>query len=218
MKVKICGITNLEDALNAANLGVDFLGFIFYKKSPRFISISDARKIMESLPRSIGKVGVFVNATEQFVKSVVKKCNLDYVQLHGEEDPAYCERLAGKGKNKIKIIKAFRIKDADSLKAIEDYEVDSYLLDAFDEKVRGGSGKNFNWNLLLKIKNLDLNIILSGGLNPKNVKKLIKRFKPYTVDVSSGVEKTPRKKDYRLMREFILAAKEAYLYSPSPCK
>lgn len=211
MKVKICGITNLEDALNAANLGVDLLGFVFYKKSPRFIAISDAKKIIESLPRSIGKVGVFVDASEQTIKSIVKKCNLDYVQLHGDEDVTYCKRLVGGGKNKIKIIKAFRIKNADSLKRLAGYEVEAYLLDAFDEKVRGGSGKNFNWNLLSKMKNLDLNIILSGGLNHKNVKKLIRRFKPYAVDVSSGVEKTAGKKDYRLMREFILAAKEAYL-------
>lgn len=211
MKVKICGITNLEDALNAVNLGADFLGFVFYKKSPRYISIPDAKKIIDSLSKSIGIVGVFVNAPESSVKITAKKCRLDYVQLHGDEDPSYCKKLAGRGKKKLKIIKAFRIKNVESLKNLTGYEVDAYLLDAFDEKVRGGSGKNFNWNLLSKIKNLDLNIILSGGLNPKNVKKLIKRFKPYAVDVSSGVEKTHRKKDYRLMRDFIFAAKEAYL-------
>ena len=211
MKVKICGITNLEDALNAVNLGADFLGFVFYKKSPRYISIPDAKKIIGSLPKSIGTVGVFVNAPESSVKITAKKCNLDYVQLHGDEDASYCKKLAGSGKKKLKIIKAFRIKNAESLKDLTGYEVDAYLLDAFDEKIRGGSGKNFNWNLLSKIKNLDLNIILSGGLNPKNVKKLIKRFKPYAVDVSSGIERTAGKKDYRLMRDFIFAAKEANL-------
>ncbi|MDD2653944.1 MAG: phosphoribosylanthranilate isomerase [Candidatus Omnitrophica bacterium] len=209
MQVKICGITNLEDALNAINLGADFLGFVFYKKSPRSISVSDAKKIIELLPKSVGKVGVFVDAPELTIKSAVKKCNLDYIQLHGDEDAAFCKKLSNKGK--IKIIKAFRIKDAGSLKQLADYEVDAYLLDAFDEKVRGGSGKNFNWGLLSKIKNLEFNIILSGGLNSKNVKKLIKRFKPYAVDVSSGVERTAGKKDYRLMRDFILSAKEAYL-------
>ncbi len=167
------------------------------------------RKVYSFTP--VGTVGVFVNAPESSVKITAKKCDLDYVQLHGDEDASYCKKLAGRGKKKLKIIKAFRIKDADSLKGLAGYQVDAYLMDTFDEKVRGGSGKTFNWNLLSKFKNLDLNIILSGGLNPKNVKKLIKRFKPYAVDVSSGVEKTHRKKDYRLMREFIFAAKEAYL-------
>ncbi|MFH1655315.1 MAG: phosphoribosylanthranilate isomerase [Candidatus Omnitrophota bacterium] len=210
-KIKICGITNLEDALNAVNLGADFLGFVFYKKSPRYITSAEAKKITLILPKIVGKIGVFVDASQKQVKRIAKTCNLDYVQLHGNEDPVYCRKLAGRGKEKIKIIKAFRIKDADSLKNISDYDVDFYLLDTFDKKARGGSGKSFNWNLVSKLKNLNLPIMLSGGLNHKNVKKAIKRLKLFAVDVSSGVEKSKGKKDFRLMRDFILAVKEASL-------
>lgn len=211
IKVKICGITNIEDALNAVNLGADLLGFVFFNKSPRHISPANAKNIIQSLPKTVNKVGVFVNASEKVVKKIVKTCELDYVQLHGDEDPSFCQKLSGSGKKKLKVIKAFRIKDADSLKDIASYNVEAYLLDAYDKKVLGGSGKNFNWNLVSRIKNLDLSIILSGGLNPKNVKKAIKKLKPYAVDVSSGVEKSAEKKDYRLMKDFILAVKEASL-------
>jgi len=210
-KIKICGITNLEDALSAVNLGADFLGFVFYKKSPRNIAPADAKKISQILPRTIGKVGVFVDAKEQQVKNILKTCSLDYVQLHGNEDAEYCRKLSGRGKKKVKIIKAFRIKDTESLKDISDYDVDLYLLDTFDKNTRGGSGKSFNWNLVSKLRNFDLPIILSGGLNHKNVKKAIKRLKLFAVDVSSGVERSKGKKDYRLMRDFILAVKEASL-------
>lgn len=201
----------MEDALSAVNLGADFLGFVFYKKSPRSITPSEAKKIIQLLPRRVSKVGVFVDANHNFVKKIVADCSLDYVQLHGKEDPAYCRKLSGRGKKKLKIIKAFRIKDAVSLKDITDYDVDLYLLDSFDENLKGGSGKSFNWNLISKLQNFNLPIILSGGLNHKNVKKAIKRLKLFAVDVSSGVEKTKRKKDFKLMRDFILAAKEASL-------
>jgi phosphoribosylanthranilate isomerase len=210
-RIKICGITSLQDALNAVNLGADFLGFIFYKKSPRSITPAEVRKITRLLPKRVAKVGVFVNASLKVIKKIVADCGLDYVQLHGEEDAVYCRKLSGRGKKKIKIIKAFRIKDADSLKDITDYDVDLYLLDSFDENLKGGSGKSFNWNLVSKLKTLNLPLMLSGGLNHKNVKKAIKRLKLFAVDVSSGVEKTKRKKDFKLMRDFIFAAKEASL-------
>ena len=211
IKIKICGITNIADALSAVNLGAHFLGFVFYSKSPRHITPADAKEIIQMLPKTVKKVGVFVNAGEKIVRRVIKTCDLDYVQLHGDESPEYCRKLAGRGKKKIKIIKAFRIKDADSLGVITNYGVDIYLLDTYDKKVRGGSGKSFNWNLFSKVKNLDLPIMLSGGLNPKNVKKAIKRLKSCAVDVSSGVEKSAGKKDYKLMKDYILAINEAFL-------
>jgi phosphoribosylanthranilate isomerase len=210
-KVKICGITNIDDALCAVNLGADFLGFVFYNKSPRYISPVNAKRIIQQLPKIVNKVGVFVNAREKTVKKIARSCELNYIQLHGDEGSSYCHRVVGRIKKDLKIIKAFRIKDADSLKDITDYEVDAYLLDTYDKKVYGGSGKSFNWNLISKVKNLNLPIILSGGLNPKNVKKAVKRLRPYAVDVSSGVEKSVGKKDYKLMKDFILAVKEASL-------
>lgn len=201
-KVKICGITNLEDAMDAASLGADYLGFNFYPKSPRHIKKSEAKKIISSLPKNIKKVGVFVNEGIDKVKSIVNEANLDLIQLHGDETPYYCAQLKNKGKKTI--IKAFRIKNYGEIKKTGDYDVDYLMFDAFRKGMFGGTGKTFDWKIVKEIKRP---FFLSGGLNADNIKGAIKAAKPFAVDVASSVEKKPGKKDYRKMKSFIEAAK-----------
>ena len=202
IKVKICGITNLEDAHHAVKSGTDLIGFVF-ARSPRRISPQQALKIASILPKKIKKVGVFVNEKQSRVKNIIKKIGLDFVQFHGDETPAYCREF-----KKVKVIKAFRIKNKQSLDDMKKYNVYAYLLDAFVKGKRGGTGKRFNWNLAKKAKKLNKRIIISGGLNPSNVKRAIK-IKPWGVDASSGIEKRPGKKDAKLIKQFILNAKGA---------
>lgn len=196
-KVKICGITNLEDALKAAYYGAWALGFIFYKKSPRYVSPSKARKIIEALPPFVTPVGVFVNLKERAVRDICKFARIQTLQFHGEETPVYCKRFKDH-----KIIKAFRVKEkffdiSDTVK----YKVDADLFDTYQEGLAGGSGKTFNWDFV-KGRKMGRPFILSGGLNPENIKKAIEAVSPYAVDVSSGVEKSPGIKDPRLIRAF----------------
>ena len=195
-KVKVCGMTNLEDALLAVNLGAWALGFIFYKKSPRYISPSKVQKIIQLLPPFVTSVGVFVNQKEGAVKDIAKFCGLNTLQFHGDETPHYCQRFRD-----YKVIKAFRIKDGFDISGLGVFRVSAYLFDTYQENAYGGSGKTFNWDVI-KDKKLNAPMILSGGLNPQNVRIAIETVKPYAVDVSSGVEKSPGKKDAALLREF----------------
>ncbi len=204
-KIKICGITNLDDALLAADLGADFLGFVFSEKSPRQIKTKNAIAIIKLLPSSVSTVGLFVDQEELAVKMIFDKCRLDYFQLHGSESPDYCNRLKTKGK----IIKAFRIKEEQSIEDLADYDVEMYLLDAYNEDKFGGTGEVFNWDLALKAKKYGRPIIIAGGLNPENVARALRRVRPYAVDVSSGVEKSPGKKDAQLMKKFIQQVRSA---------
>ena len=198
IRVKICGITNKEDALTAARLGASALGFIFYKKSPRYISPYKALKIIGALPPFIVPVGVFVNQKEGALKEIANFCGITTVQLHGDESPPYCQRL-----KQFKVIKAFRIKDQIDWNTVNGYEtVCAQLFDTYHEKEYGGSGKSFNWNLLNENK-MKKPFILSGGLNAQNVVEAINHAKPYALDVSSGVEKSPGVKDSREVRAFI---------------
>jgi phosphoribosylanthranilate isomerase len=201
-RIKICGITNLEDALWAANLGANALGFVF-ARSPRKISPQKACRIMAKLPPFIFSVGVFVNETTEKIKKVIETCQLNAIQLHGEESPQFCQKF----RNRIKVIKAFRIKDASDLKDLLRYDVDAYLLDTFSSTAYGGTGRTFNWDLAVKAKKILKNrpLILSGGLNPENVREAIRKVQPYAVDVSSGVECSPGKKDEVLLKKFIQA-------------
>lgn len=196
IKVKICGITNLEDALYAAACGADALGFIFYPKSPRFVEITKAKEIISKLPPFITTVGVFVNQSIEAIVNTVRECNTNIVQLHGDETPDYCSKLP------VKAIKAIRVKDEDSLKKVAEYKTTSFLLDAYSEDSYGGTGKIFNWNLAIKAKGYG-RIILSGGLTPDNVREAIEKVKPYGVDASSGVEEREGKKGKEKVREFI---------------
>ena len=200
-KVKICGTTSLKDALLAIESGADAVGFIFYKESPRNISKKDVKDIVVQLPPFIETVGVFVNETSDNVNRIAEQCRLTAVQLHGDESPAFCRRI------KRRVIKAVRVKDAESLKGMSGYDVSGYLLDAFNEESRGGTGKVFDWNLALRAKKQGP-VIIAGGLNPFNVYTAIHRVKPYGVDVCSGVEKSPGIKDPEKVGEFIKAVRK----------
>ncbi|MBN1353445.1 MAG: phosphoribosylanthranilate isomerase [Candidatus Omnitrophica bacterium] len=205
VKVKICGITNLRDALKAHELGADFIGFIFFENSPRKIDTEKARIIIEDLPKDLLKTGLFLNQNHEEVESIAKRCHLDALQLHGEEDPAYCAGF----KNNFKVIKSFKVKDAQSVEKADKYDtVDYYLFDTYVKGIPGGTGINFDWDVLKGFP-FKKPFFLAGGLKPENVAEAIKKVTPYGVDVSSGVEKSAGKKDYRLLKEFIDNAKRS---------
>ncbi|MCX5686758.1 MAG: phosphoribosylanthranilate isomerase [Candidatus Omnitrophica bacterium] len=197
-RIKICGITNKIDAVNAAELGVDMLGFVFYKKSRRYVSAAMAEDIINELPPRIGKVGVFVDETRESVIKAAEDAGLNMLQFHGDETPEYCRYF----KNRFKVIKAFRLKSKSDLKAINDYDADFYLLDAYKSDSIGGTGETFDWKILKDFEILRP-VILSGGLTPVNISAAIKEVAPCAVDVSTGVEASPGKKDLTLMKKFV---------------
>lgn len=196
VKIKICGITNLGDAKASAKLGVDFIGFIF-AKSPRRITPSKAKKIIEQLPASIKKVGVFVNEKAETVNNISGYCGLDLVQLHGSEPPSYLKKIGRP------VIKAFRIRDKRSLNQLSRYKAKAFLLDTYKKGKPGGTGETFNWDLAIAAKRYRRPVFLSGGLNPENILDAMKKVRPYAVDVSSGVEKKPGKKDIKKLNKLI---------------
>lgn len=199
IKVKICGITNNEDAQRAAVLGASALGFVFYKKSPRDIGAYKARKIIDGLPPFVVPVGVFVNQKEGAVKQIAEFCGLKTLQFHGDETPEYCRRFSAGG---YKVIKAFRVSDTFDFDTIDGFKNYPILCDAHKEGQFGGTGKTFNWKLAAKFKKFGQPIILSGGLNPSNIVQAIAEAEPYAVDVSSGVEEAPGKKSDALLTQF----------------
>jgi phosphoribosylanthranilate isomerase len=203
VKVKICGITNQVDAVAAAEAGADALGFMFYDQSPRHIAVVDAAKITRTLPASILRVGVFVNPPEELVFRAIGECGLNLLQFHGDESPAYCTQFG------LMSMKAFRIRDSDSLITLKDYPTDAWLLDSCSSKSLGGTGEKFNWDLAVEAKKSGKLIFLAGGLTPANVAEAIRKVRPFGVDVSSGVESTPGKKDANKIRDFISAARSA---------
>jgi phosphoribosylanthranilate isomerase len=196
VKVKICGTTNLKDAQLAAESGADAVGFIFYKKSPRYVVPKEAKAIISQLPPFVETVGVFVDETSDQVNRIAEQCRLTAVQLHGDESPAFCRRV------KHRIIKAIQVKNSSSLIGLADYDVSGFLLDAYNEGKRGGTGETFDWNLVFRAKKQGP-IILAGGLNPYNVYTAIHRVRPYGVDVCSGVEQSAGKKDPEKIEEFM---------------
>ena len=201
VKVKICGITNLADGLAAAEAGADALGFVFYDQSPRAISVEAAAALIRQLPPLVLKVGVFVNAPEDLVVRAIRECDLNLLQFHGEEPPEYCLQFG------LMSMKAFRIRDAASLPALLDYHTDAWLLDAYSPDKPGGTGETFNWDLALEARGWGRPIFLAGGLTPGNVAEAVRRAQPYGVDVSSGVEAAPGRKDHAKVIAFIRAAK-----------
>lgn len=203
-KIKICGITNKVDALAAAALGVDMLGFVFYNKSKRYIDSSVAEDIINELSPKIAKVGVFVNEEKENVIKIAEDALLDTLQFHGDETPEYCSYF----KDKYKTIKAFRLKTRADLKKVNDYDVDYYLFDTYQSDCIGGTGKRFDWTMLKDFELLKP-MILSGGLDPDNVKFAIKEVAPFAVDVSSGVESAPGKKDVKLLKKFVENVRKA---------
>ncbi|MEW5758470.1 MAG: phosphoribosylanthranilate isomerase [Candidatus Omnitrophota bacterium] len=201
-KVKVCGITNVNDALASIDAGCDALGFVFYKKSPRYINPDGCQGITRYIPGSIVKIGIFVDEKEKKIKEIAKACQLDVLQFHGKETPSFCKRFKG-----YKIIKAFRIKNKIDPRQIKKYNVFAYMFDTYMPKKIGGTGKNFNWELVKHIGKLRQPVFLSGGLNEKNVKQAIKVAHPNWVDASSSLEVSPGKKDIKKVKKFINAAK-----------
>ncbi|MFO7985822.1 MAG: phosphoribosylanthranilate isomerase [Desulfatiglandaceae bacterium] len=189
MRTKICGITTMDDALMAVELGADALGFIF-APSLRQVTPECARRMVNRLPPFVQSVGVFVNETPATIKDIMGFCGLDRVQLHGKESPKMCQELMPH------TIKAFRLKDAFSLMPIRPYQgkVRALLLDTYQSGRNGGTGKTFDWNLALKAKELGMPVILSGGLGPSNIEKAVSIVNPYAVDVNSCIEISPGKK------------------------
>lgn len=202
--VKICGITNKMDAVSAADLGADMLGFVFYGKSKRYVDIDMVREIASELPDRVLKVGVFVDEDADKVREIAGEVPLDALQFHGSETPEYCARFSGG----YKVIKAFRIKDKESLKEISQYGVDMYLLDTYINGAHGGTGEVFDWKIVKDFEFLKP-VILSGGLDPDNVARAISELAPYGVDASSGVEISPGRKDRELMKRFITEVRKA---------
>lgn len=199
-RIKICGTTNLEDAHAAADLGVDALGFIFVSGTPRYVKPQVAERIISALPPFITTVGVFADASPEAISLTIQTCGLDAVQLHGSETPEYCSDVGAR--HAVRLIKAFRIKDRQSLALIPEYKVSAYLLDTYVEGKKGGTGETFNWNLAREAKVYG-RIIIAGGLTPENVSQAVQRVRPYAVDVSSGVECSPGKKDHAKIKAFI---------------
>ncbi|HDP70308.1 MAG TPA: phosphoribosylanthranilate isomerase [Actinobacteria bacterium] len=202
VRTKICGITNIKDALLASTLGADAIGFVF-AGSPREIDVEVGEEISLALPPFVSKVGVFVNEKIETVKIIASRCQLDVLQFHGGESQEYCAGFSQK------VIKAFRVRDFCDLNTLGKYDVDAFLLDAFVEGKPGGTGEVFNWEIAKKAKDFGKPIILSGGLNVKNVIEAINFVQPYAVDVSSGVEEGPGKKDPNKIRAFIKACQAA---------
>jgi phosphoribosylanthranilate isomerase len=204
VKVKICGITNLEDALAAVDYGADALGFVFYKGSPRYISPSDAREIIMRLPPFITTVGVFVDEPTEEIERIMRHASLDIAQLHGHEPPEACILTR-------RVIKAIRVKELSDLEPLKRYRVSAFLLDTYTPESLGGTGQIFNWDIAVAAKQFG-KVILAGGLNPENIEKAIRWVRPYAVDVSSGIEEDKGKKDLRRMRLFIERAKSLGSY------
>ena len=202
VKVKICGITNLGDARVAADAGADAIGLVF-AESPRRVSDERAKEIAAALPQDVLKVGVFVDAGPEEVLRIAREVGLDYAQLHGDEPPEAVAEIRGGG---VGVMKALRVRNAEALAVIEQYGADLFLLDTWSAKARGGTGVRFDWELAKSLIGRD-NIVVSGGLDPENVREAIEYFEPYGVDASSSLEERPGKKSGERVRRFVGAAK-----------
>lgn len=201
VKVKICGITNLADAQTAVEAGADMLGFIFCESSPRHMTVEKAADIAQQLPPHVAKVGVFVNPPEELVTRAIAGCGLNLLQFHGDEAPEFCTQFG------VMSVKAFRVRDAESLHALPNYQTDAWLLDTYSAGQTGGTGMTFNWELAVEANQLGRPIFLAGGLTVENVAEAVRLVRPFAVDVSSGVEASPGIKDHAKVRAFLAAAK-----------
>ena len=197
--VKICGITNVADAQAAVDAGADALGFNFYRPSPRYIAPPDARAIIDQLPESILKVGVFVNEDLKSLMRVTEEARLSAVQLHGHESPEYCRELAP-----TYVIKAF---GATNNLNLEGYEVDAIMLDTKDDLLHGGTGRVFDWSIAQRATSSVPKLFLAGGLSPENVAEAITRVRPYAVDACSSLEVRLGKKNHERVRAFVKAVR-----------
>ena len=201
MKIKVCGLTNADNAREASLLGIDAIGLVFYDKSPRHVDVDSALEIVNALPPFINRVGLFVNADSSFIDEVLCEVPLDTLQFHGDESVIECTQYA------MPFIKALRVNQDTNINQMADdyHQASGLLLDAFNKDAYGGTGEAFDWGLA-KV-DIDLPIILAGGLNPDTVAGAIKQVKPYAVDVSSGVESEPGIKDITKIKQFIQQVK-----------
>ncbi len=195
--IKICGITNLKDASFATECGADALGFVFYSRSPRYVAPKIVKEIIEKIPDRITKVGVFVNHDLLKVKNTVEFCGLNIIQLHGDESPEYCRQFLPS-----LLIKAFSARREADLQKLMRYRVRAILVDAYDPIRYGGTGKRSDWKLAVKVKETHP-LILAGGLNMNNIRQAIEIVSPHAVDISSGIESSPGKKDHEKVKAII---------------
>lgn len=203
VRVKICGVTHPEDARAAVEAGADALGFMFFAGSSRHVSHAQAAAIIQALPPFVVRVGVFVNPDPAEVRAAIAACGLDTLQFHGEESPEFCRQFG------LKVIKAFRIQDESSLADLDRFPTESWLLDSHVPGQLGGTGTPFNWDLAAQAVHRGGRVILAGGLRASNVGQAIRRVRPYAVDVSSGVESIPGRKDPELIQAFMTAVRRA---------
>ena len=194
VKVKICGLTNYEDTAAAMDMGADLLGFNFYPKSPRYVPPEKAMEIINKLPAFIDIAGVFVNASFEQIRETIGQCHLDWVQLHGDENPQFCQSLLSLD---VRTMKAIRVKNQEDIEKADDYFTDTVLLDAFDPEKYGGTGLTFDWNI---IGHIGKRVFLAGGINPDNAAEAVE-LGVYGIDVCSGIEASPGKKDHKKMRK-----------------
>jgi len=194
VKVKICGITNYQDAKAAIDMGADLLGFNFYPKSPRFIAPGKAAEIISRLPGFIDIAGLFVNASYEQIRETINQCRLDWVQLHGDETPKFCRAFLSLN---VKTMKALRVKDKKDIKKADSYFTDAILLDAFNPEKYGGTGLTFDWNI---VGHIGKRVFLAGGINPDNAAAAVE-LGVYGIDVCSGIEAEPGKKDHKKMKK-----------------
>ncbi|MGA2330936.1 MAG: phosphoribosylanthranilate isomerase [Syntrophales bacterium] len=203
MEIKICGITNMEDAVMAFAYGADALGFIFYEKSPRYVSPETVMRVIRNLPDDISKVGVFVNHDIHAVREIYDFCGLDLIQLHGDESPAYCREFP-----QSILIKAISPRSVEDLGIVKQYGVKAIMIDARESGLYGGTGNKSNWELAAKLKEMHP-LVLSGGLNPGNILSAIRTVSPHAVDVNSGVELSPGEKDPKKVQSIIETVRTA---------
>src|SRR5665213_2321962 len=203
VKVKICGITNVADGLAAAEAGADMIGLMLYDGSPRRITLAQAAEISRALPSLVLRVGVFVNPAAELVMRAIGECNLSLLQFHGDETSEFCTQFG------LMSMKAVRVRDAESLKQLVNFQTDAFLLDAHSKGGLGGTGETFNWSLAVAAQKFGKPIFLAGGLTPENVADAVRTVRPFAVDVSSGVESAPGKKDAAKVRAFIAAVQAA---------
>jgi phosphoribosylanthranilate isomerase len=196
-QVKICGVTNAADALAAAEAGADMIGLNLYEKSPRHVAFATAGEIARALPPFVQRVGVFVNPSEDLVMRAITECGLNLLQFHGDEPSGFCTQFG------LMSMKAIRVRNEVSLQALADFQTDAFLLDAHSQSGLGGTGEKFNWELAVEAQKFGKPIFLAGGLTPENVGEAVRKVRPFAVDVSSGVEFAPGKKDAAKVRAFI---------------
>lgn len=204
-EIKICGITNSEDARLSAELGADALGFNFYDKSPRFITPENARVIVKVIPANILTVGVFVDADIDMIENAVRTIKLGAVQLHGMETTAFVKVL--RERLHVPVIKALRVSKTFKPADVRLFDVDAILLDAYSPALYGGTGETFDWKIAKQVRRIFPKIYLAGGLSPENVRSAVDEVRPFAVDACSSLEVSPGKKDPEKLRRFIAEAK-----------